>query len=471
MRIFKNRHHLKITKRRIAFLIGIWLLIIAIPLILTAMQLRWGNLRENKTLFGRWNTPGHERRIVVFAPHCDDETLGTGGLLRQASLRGAEVWVVLITNGDGSRYAATIDSRAIKIKPPYYIKFGYRRQKETTEALKKLGITHAHIVTLGYPDRGIEPMWLSYWRTPYTSLYTHDSASPYTNSYTKGARYTGLQLESDLKKLLREIDPTDIYYPHPNDQHPDHWATSAFVTESLYELGWLQDRNIGLYLVHRGDWPVPQGLHENIHLAPPAAFADLNTDWYQYPLDSKTVKDKKAAVEEFRSQTSLIRRFLRCFVRQNELFGEREVETRLTRDAAIHIDGKIDDWDGIEPIILDPVDDGLPVHTRPGADITKIYAAADSKRLYLRITTRGIVRKGTLYGLRVHPLNSSVGTIHVTIRRGKKPPSDWQVAFGKKDIEASYPLCKLRNQPLLVSVGTKVNWYQIDRSAYRILLP
>lgn len=313
----------RITKRKIAIVAGIWAVLIIISLVFTAVQLRWGNLRELNMEFGRWQTPGQGRRVVVFAPHCDDEMLGAGGLMRQAAAKGAKVTVVLMTNGDGSRYAATLDSKAIKIKPEYYIDFGYRRQQETKAALKTVGVTDVDVVTLGYPDKGLEKMWTAHWRSPYVSRYTHGSESPYANSMTKNAPFTGQQLLSDINMLLRKLDPTDIYIPHPNDQHPDHWATSAFVTEALYGLDWLGNRHVGLYLVHRGDWPLPQGLHKERSLAPPAGLGRQDTHWYQYWLDNETVSAKRNAMDDYKSQTGLNRRFLLGFVRQNELFGIR----------------------------------------------------------------------------------------------------------------------------------------------------
>ena len=463
-------HRPKITSRKVAIIVGAWTAVILVSLIVTAFQLRWWNLRELKEPFARWETPGKGRRIVVFAPHCDDETLGTGGLLRQAAAEGADVWVVLMTNGDGSRYSATVDSRALLIRPGYYVNMGYRRQRETSAALKKLGINRIRVITLGYPDKGLEPMWVSHWRAPYVSPYTRDSSSPYGNSFTPSAAYTGEQLLTDLKKLLREVDPTDIYFPHPNDQHPDHWATSAFVTEAIYDLGWQGKKNVGLYLVHRGDWPVPQGLHEKTHLAPPAALAKLDTRWYQCPLEADSVRAKGLAVEEFRSQPGAIRRFLRSFVRQNELFGTRSAEVRVEKSAQMRVDGKTDDWDGIGPVIRDPVADGLPAVSQPGADLVAVYAARDWHRLYFRIAIRGAISSTVSCDLRVHPLGTSSGTASIVLKRGKRPPVGWQVAFGKRDIELSCPLDRWQRSPLLVTISTKARWYPIDRSAYRILL-
>lgn len=462
---------IRITKRRIILAVGIWALIIIIPLVLTAVQLRWGNLKELNVLFGKWQTPGADRRVIVFAPHCDDEVLAAGGLVRQAAAKGAKVTVVLMTNGDGSRYAATLDSKSIRIKPNYYIEFGYRRQKETCAALATVGAANIEVVTLGYPDKGLEQMWMSHWNDPYISRYTRDFKSPYANSMTRNAPFTGRQLMSDVEKLLRDIDPTDIYIPHPSDQHPDHWATSAFVTEALYDSGWLGKRHVGLYLVHRGDWPLPQGLNQDTDLAPPAGLDRLDTRWYKYELNSDSVSAKKNAMDDYRSQTGLNRRFLLGFVRQNELFGIRDAELNLSHASCIKIDGKTSDWGNLEPVIVDPRNDGIPSHSRPSADLIEIYSAKDKERLYFRIKARGKISKAASFNVRIRPMDSSKPTTVVVLRRGAKPPEGWQVAFGKREIEASCPIGRLKNKPFMLAVGTKFRWFQIDRSAYRILEP
>lgn len=466
-----HRRRFRLPRRRIILVAAVWLIAVVGPLIVTSLQVRMGNLRELRTVFGLWDGYGASRTVVVFAPHCDDEILGAGGLMRQLAESGAQVWVVLMTNGDGFRYAATLDNRSFRIRPKDYIDFGYKRQQETSAALGILGIARHRMVTLGYPDRGLEAMWVSNWDRPYTSPWTKDSISPYVNSFTANAPYTGSQLLSDLKTLLRDIDPDAIYMPHPNDQHSDHWATSVFVTEALYELGWLRERNVGLYLIHRGDWPVPQGLHESTDLAPPAKLADMDTRWREFPLSTETVRLKGQAVGEFRSQTAAVRRFLRSFVRRNELFGTRNPEAWIAKSSDIRIDGRVDDWRGIAPIIRDPADDGLVTHSRPGGDLTAIYAARDSRRLYFRISTRGVIKKPVNCELMIHTLGGKEGTTRIVLKRGKELPPGWAVEYGKRDIEVSCPLGRWRHRPLMVAADTAQSWYQIDRSAYRILLP
>lgn len=46
--------------------------------------------------------PGGGARLVVLAAHPDDETLGCGGLLADAARAGADITVLLATDGEAS---------------------------------------------------------------------------------------------------------------------------------------------------------------------------------------------------------------------------------------------------------------------------------------------------------------------------------------------------------------------------------
>src|ERR1043165_3485733 len=124
-------------------------------------------------------------RLLVIAPHPDDETIGAGGLIQQALADGSHVKVVIVTNGDGQRFAPVMINSRLYPRPRDYIAIGERRQAEVTAALKKLGVPTGDIVFLGYPDRGTGPMWIADWNTqcPYFASYTRVKQDPYPDSY------------------------------------------------------------------------------------------------------------------------------------------------------------------------------------------------------------------------------------------------------------------------------------------------
>ncbi|WP_017539713.1 PIG-L deacetylase family protein [Nocardiopsis halophila] len=61
-----------------------------------------------------------QQRILIFAPHPDDETLGCGGLMHRAKAAGAEVYVQFMTVGDTAdvspRGFSTANERHAEIK-------------------------------------------------------------------------------------------------------------------------------------------------------------------------------------------------------------------------------------------------------------------------------------------------------------------------------------------------------------------
>ncbi|MBA2389423.1 MAG: PIG-L family deacetylase [Geodermatophilaceae bacterium] len=85
-------------------------------------------------------------RVVLLAPHPDDEILGVGGLLRQLSARGAAVEVVAVTDGEASHPS----SRSVT---PH--RLAELRRDESLAALGVLGIEQTAVHRLGISDGGV----------------------------------------------------------------------------------------------------------------------------------------------------------------------------------------------------------------------------------------------------------------------------------------------------------------------------
>lgn len=230
-------------------------------------------------------SPENYKKILIFAPHCDDETLSSAGVIQKALAAGSKVKVVVMTNGDGFTRAAGQNFGKIRLKAEDYIKFGYLRQKETIHALEDLGVDRKNIIFLGYPDRGLRYLWEKYFdsKVSYFNPLTRTFHSPYSNSYEKNVQYKGVNVVKNIESIIKSFEPDLIIYPYSRDQHPDHWATSAFVKFSLLQLGYKGEE--WQYLVHRGDWPTPFGKHPDMFLVPPFKLAFTDTKWYQVPLD------------------------------------------------------------------------------------------------------------------------------------------------------------------------------------------
>jgi len=107
--------------------------------------------------------PNARFRVLVVAPHCDDEILGAGGYMAMAARRGAHVRVVMLTNGDGFPLAATREYRRIPPSAETFLRFAALRQGETRAALEALGLSRNDVTFLGYPDGGLSHLWSRHW--------------------------------------------------------------------------------------------------------------------------------------------------------------------------------------------------------------------------------------------------------------------------------------------------------------------
>jgi LmbE family N-acetylglucosaminyl deacetylase len=121
-------------------------------------------------------------RVVVVAPHPDDETLGAGGTLAAwAAAADLPVTVVAVTDGEGSHPGSPT------LRPE---ELAGRRHEERRRALAALGLPDAAVVRAGLPDGGV-------------------------------AGHRGV-LTDLLDGLLRPGDT--LLAPVPGDGHPDHDA-------------------------------------------------------------------------------------------------------------------------------------------------------------------------------------------------------------------------------------------------------
>ncbi len=220
-----------------------------------------------------------------------------------------------------------------------------------------------------------------------------------------------------FKRQMQADQPTDIYVTHPNDDHPDHAAASVFVRTALEQLKaqgvpWAKTARLHYYLVHRGDWPTPQGLHEDAPLLPPGPMAALDTHWAAMPLTLKDTQKKYAAIKRYRSQVKMTSRFLLSFARRNELFGtlgEANEAPGLTRvaDGRFQMDGSPQDWAGQTPVALDPAGDSVMRAFQSSADIVRLFACRDSHFLYVRIDASQSLSPQVAYTLTVRPIVSA----------------------------------------------------------------
>ncbi|WP_409493559.1 PIG-L family deacetylase [Amycolatopsis sp. cmx-11-12] len=118
-------------------------------------------------------------RVCVVAAHPDDETLGVSGLIQRLHTRGAEIRLIVATDGEAAfPGSSAIERRAL----------GARRRLELLEALRCQGLDDVEPVWAGLPD---------------SALADH---------------------EAELTAVISEVaaDSELCLAPWPEDPHPDH---------------------------------------------------------------------------------------------------------------------------------------------------------------------------------------------------------------------------------------------------------
>jgi LmbE family N-acetylglucosaminyl deacetylase len=259
------------------------------------------------------------QRLLVIAPHPDDETLGCAGSIFQALAAGATVDVVWLTSGDAFEREEEVLARTTHPTAEEMLGLGRRRMVEARAAAVRLGLAPEQMHFLGYPDGGLLHLYVDHFHQPYTSPHTGVSSVPYTGVATPGAPYTGLQLEQDLQGLLDRLHPDVVLVPAPQDHHKDHRAAAYFMQRCIGQRP--RPPRLEYYIVHGGvEWPLPKGLHTTLPLAPAPRARRLR--WALVPLTKQQELAKLRALREYRTQLTLMGEYLLAFVRRNELLTE-----------------------------------------------------------------------------------------------------------------------------------------------------
>jgi N-acetyl-1-D-myo-inositol-2-amino-2-deoxy-alpha-D-glucopyranoside deacetylase len=258
-------------------------------------------------------------KVLIIAPHPDDETLGPGAFADQAIKAGAKVKAVIVTAGDGNRHSAQINNITLRPKPKDYRRLGEIRHKESVAAMKELGVTD--LTFLGFADGSTNGLWRVSWDDNKPRPGRNGCITvPYDFAYRKGAVYSGNSLAESLSAVVKDYKPTIIIYPTAEDWHHDHWAVNAFV-QYVLAANKIKTREY-TYLVHHGSlWPSPPFFLPPAPLQPPAGLAETDALWFRYPVNKSIENEKLAAVRKYKSQTRLSAMMLESFVRTNELFA------------------------------------------------------------------------------------------------------------------------------------------------------
>lgn len=140
-------------------------------------------------------------RLMLFAPHPDDESLPAAILLHRAIASGARVRVVYATDGERNRWPQRAWSRGWNLNTGQQLAWRARRRQEALQALGTLGIDSANARFLALPDQGLTRLLLE----------------------------RGAETARTLARTIEEWQPTHLVAPSPADTHPDHSALAILL--------------------------------------------------------------------------------------------------------------------------------------------------------------------------------------------------------------------------------------------------
>lgn len=146
--------------------------------------------------------PPVKRRILVLAPHMDDEVFGCAGTLARAVAAESEIRVVFITNGSRGYDPARVASLTTEEREAFEQALIETRKAEARRSGALLG--YSEPVYLDLPDgRAAE---------------------------TDGAA-------ERLARVIGELSPDVVFLPFLTDPHPDHWATNRLFIDAALAAG------------------------------------------------------------------------------------------------------------------------------------------------------------------------------------------------------------------------------------------
>ncbi|WP_378957181.1 PIG-L deacetylase family protein [Pelosinus sp. sgz500959] len=345
-----------------------------------------------------------QTRLLVFAPHCDDETLGCAGVIQDVLKSGGQVLIVFITNGDGFTIATKEQFHRLFLTSEDYINSGYSRQIEASNALRILGVTENQAIFLGYPDRGLKTIWNDYWSIsqPFRSRYTNSDHSPYTNTYQPNTPYVGEAVLENIEQIMLQFQPNLILAPHPADEHSDHATAWAFIATAYLKLtigSQLPEAKFFTYLIHRDDFPIPHGYKNEALLLPPKPLYEADPKkWYTYQLNSDNQTIKEQSLKEYVSQlrVPIMSSLLYSFIRKNELFEEIYIPVLNEKTPNTDL-SSIEAWFNQEPILFNPKGVNRLGALERKAKVVSIECYIKNNRIWLHYNIPEFSRKKNQY--------------------------------------------------------------------------
>lgn len=164
-------------------------------------------------------------KVLVIAPHPDDEVIGVGGTIAKRVKAGDEVYVCVVTKGQ---------------EPMFRKEFIEQGRKECQEADAELGV--------------IETIFLDF---PAVMLETV-------------SRY---ELNGKIMELIHRIKPEEVFIPHRGDMQLDHQLVADAVMVAVRPRGDYYPKRVYAYeTLSETGWNIPNTVNEFI----PTVYEDIS---------------------------------------------------------------------------------------------------------------------------------------------------------------------------------------------------
>lgn len=176
-------------------------------------------------------------KVLVIAPHPDDEIIGVGGTIAKRTQAGDEVYVCIVTKG---------------IEPLFREVFIEQGRSECREADAKLGVKET--IFLDFPAVMLETV----------------------------PRY---ELNGKIAELVQRINPDEVYIPHRGDMQLDHQMVVDATMVAVRPRGKNYPKRVYAYeTLSETGWNIPNTVNEFI----PTVYEDI-TDTFELKLESMDV--------------------------------------------------------------------------------------------------------------------------------------------------------------------------------------
>ena len=176
-------------------------------------------------------------RVLIIAPHPDDEIIGVGGTIAKRAKAGDEVYVCIVTKGKA---------------PLFNLDFIEQGRRECREADAKLGVKET--IFLDFPAVMLETI----------------------------PRY---ELNGKVEEVVQNIKPEEVYIPHRGDMQIDHQMVVDAAMVAVRPRGDDYPKRVYAYeTLSETGWNIPNVTNEFI----PTVYENI-TDTYDAKMEAMSV--------------------------------------------------------------------------------------------------------------------------------------------------------------------------------------